>query len=496
MGIDRVVGLQAVNLFGQLAGDVVAGAAFDDFVGLIAGGIVGGEVEHLGLVDAVVMPEQGLSPFHLVALLLVIAGYLAEGEVGVDGGSPFLLLGVSVNVYQSYLHGLFLSLFSSQAAAVGVGGVVGEGEFFFVDAGEDIGHVVVGVGFEDAEVVGGGDVEGGPAVGPIDGHDDLGVDHGGVGDDAALFVGPLVEEGHAGADFLSHVAAKGVAAAVALAEDIADGGSLAVDHGGDGDAGGVGGGGAFHHVLDEGEKEGFEAVALFVPDGGRAAIDVVGHGEGIVGALICHVDIAAGADIGAVLLGVDVGFEVVVEAAFGTGGVALVEAVEIVGVFLALGVEFFEGVAFRPEGVADVSATVEVAVVLDGADGGDVDDSPILAVGGVEDATGEVVLVPAGHNEQLAGVVVETGGEDGGVPFPHVVAGDGAVGLHSVLDGVVDDGDVGRCTREAAADADGLEVAGVADGLEHLVVADVATVFSQPLVVEEGVGEEGFVLIR
>ena len=62
--------------------------------------------------------------------------------------------------------------------------------------------------------------------------------------------------------------------------------------------------------------------------------------------------------------------------------------------------------------------------------------------------------------------------------------------------GVVDDGDVGRCTREAAADADSLEVAGVADGLEHLVVADVATVFSQPLVVEEGVGEEGFVFIR
>ena len=66
--------------------------------------------------------------------MLVIAGYLAEGEVWVDGGSPFLLLGVSVNVYQSYLHSLFLSLFSSQAAAVGVGGVVGEGEFFFVDA--------------------------------------------------------------------------------------------------------------------------------------------------------------------------------------------------------------------------------------------------------------------------------------------------------------------------------------------------------------------------
>ena len=104
--------------------------------------------------------------------------------------------------------------------------------------------------------------------------------------------------------------------------------------------------------------------------------------------------------------------------------------------------------------------------------------------------------MPAGHNEQLSGVVVETGGEDGGVPFPHVVAGDGAVGLHSVLDGVVDDGDVGRCTREAAADADGLEVAGVSDGLEHLVVADVATVFCQPLVVEEGVGEEGFVFIR
>ena len=183
-----------------------------------------------------------------------------------------------------------------------------------------------------------------------------------------------------------------------------------------------------------------------------------------------------------------------VEAAFSTGGVALIEAVEAVGVFLSLGVELLNRVAFRPERVADVPPAVEVAVVLDGADGGDVDDLPILAVGRVEDAAREVVLVPTGHNEQLARVVVQTGGEDGGVPVPYVLALLWAVGLHSVLHWVVDDGDVGGRTRQRAAHADGLEEARVVDHLEHLGVADIAAILGQPLVVEERVGEELLVL--
>lgn len=103
-GVDAVVGLEAVDLVRQTALDVVACAATDDFVGVVARQVVGREVEHLRHVDAVVVLRCE-SPLHLVALLLVIAADLAESEVGIDGCAPFLLLGVSVHVNESYLHG-------------------------------------------------------------------------------------------------------------------------------------------------------------------------------------------------------------------------------------------------------------------------------------------------------------------------------------------------------------------------------------------------------
>ena len=53
--------------------------------------------------DAVVVLE-GESPLHGVALPPVPAGYLAQREVWVDGGAPFLLLGVSVHVNESDVH--------------------------------------------------------------------------------------------------------------------------------------------------------------------------------------------------------------------------------------------------------------------------------------------------------------------------------------------------------------------------------------------------------
>lgn len=109
IGIDAVVGLQAVYLVGQLAVQVIAGAAADDLVGVVTGEVVRREVENLGHVDTVIVEERDC-PIHLVAALAVIACYLGEGKIGVDCRSPFLFLGVSVYVNEADGHELLVVL--------------------------------------------------------------------------------------------------------------------------------------------------------------------------------------------------------------------------------------------------------------------------------------------------------------------------------------------------------------------------------------------------
>ena len=69
-------------------------------------GIIGREVEDLAQIDAIHVPGQHrLVPLNVVALLLVPGGYLAEREVGIDIGTPqLLLLTMTIDIDKSYAH--------------------------------------------------------------------------------------------------------------------------------------------------------------------------------------------------------------------------------------------------------------------------------------------------------------------------------------------------------------------------------------------------------
>jgi hypothetical protein len=94
--------------------------------------------------------------------------------------------------------------------------------------------------------------------------------------------------------------------------------------------------------------------------------------------------------------------------------------------------------------------------------GGDVHDPPQVPVLGGEEPAGEVVLVPAGQDDDDRGAGGEAGGGDVGPPVPHVLPERLGVGFLAVLDRVVDDQQVGGAAGEATADADGQHPALVA----------------------------------
>ena len=82
-----------------------------------------------------------------------------------------------------------------------------------------------------------------------------------------------------------------------------------------------------------------------------------------------------------------------------------------------------------------------------------------MAVGGVEEASCQVVLVPAGEDQDDWCAGGEAGGCDVGPPVPDAVAVDGGVCLFAVFDGVVDNEEVDGSACEAAADACGVDAA-------------------------------------
>ena len=105
--IDGVVGLQAVYLLRQMALDVVAGATADDFVGIVYRPVVGREIEDFAHIHSVVM-EHRHRPFHIVALLPVPTGNLAQRKVGINRAAPLLFLAEAVDVNNSDFHNKML----------------------------------------------------------------------------------------------------------------------------------------------------------------------------------------------------------------------------------------------------------------------------------------------------------------------------------------------------------------------------------------------------
>ena len=148
-------------------------------------------------------------------------------------------------------------------------------------------------------------------------------------------------------------------------------------------------------------------------------------------------------------------------ATFHVGGL-LVEGGELAGVQGLAAAEPVEVEALGPEGglcaVRQCLASLKVDV-------GPQAVGPVLCL---HDATGEVVWVPAGEDDDLdrAAVVdcgLETGGEGRGVEVPDLVAHGGAVCVFAGLEGVVDDQEVGGTARGGAVEADA-EIAPILGG--------------------------------
>ena len=88
---------------------------------------------------------------------------------------------------------------------------------------------------------------------------------------------------------------------------------------------------------------------------------------------------------------------------------------------------------------------------------GQIDDGPLVAAVGLgfEEAAGEVVLVPAGLDEDDRTFGFEACVEVVVVPVPDLVAKAFAVRLLTAFDGVVDDDQIGTKAGHARSDAHG-----------------------------------------
>ena len=104
--------------------------------------------------------------------------------------------------------------------------------------------------------------------------------------------------------------------------------------------------------------------------------------------------------------------------------------------------------------------------------------------------------MPAGEDDDLLRIVVETSPNHGRVPLPSLLPDEFGVGLVEVLVHIIEDGDVHGLASERAVPTDRPDEAGVADRLGYLRVALVHIVQTHLSVVEEGVGEDGLVGLR
>src|SRR5690606_20356281 len=100
--------------------------------------------------------------------------------------------------------------------------------------------------------------------------------------------------------------------------------------------------------------------------------------------------------------------------------------------------ELVERVPLGPEGFAGLAAHGGVGF----GDGGEPQDGP-LVVGFAGEEPGEVVLVPAGHDQGAGAAGFDAGGLGAGPPLLEPLSLEGAHGVGVGLDGVVNDEQVG-----------------------------------------------------
>ena len=149
----------------------------------------------------------------------------------------------------------------------------------------------------------------------------------------------------------------------------------------------------------------------------------------------------------------------------------------IQGIELARGTGFLllqllDGVARRPQCVADMPFA-QSAVVFLFADRRDGEYRPLLRLG-FEDASGEVVLMPSRHDEELPRIIVQTGRKDGVVPIPHPLSVSDGVCLVCILYRVVDDRNIDGCTCQRTSYADRFVKTTMADHFEKVNISQIA----------------------
>ena len=82
--------------------------------------------------------------------------------------------------------------------------------------------------------------------------------------------------------------------------------------------------------------------------------------------------------------------------------------------------------------------------------------------------------MPSGHDEQLTGIIVQTGGKNGIIPIPYPLPIGQRICLLRILYGVIDDGNIHGSTRQRATDTDCLVESPMPHRLEHIHIPEVA----------------------
>ena len=135
------------------------------------------------------------------------------------------------------------------------------------------------------------------------------------------------------------------------------------------------------------------------------------------------------------------------------------------------------------------------SVVLLFADRGDGEYRPLLRLG-FEDASGEVVLMPSRHDEELPRIIVQTGRKDGVVPIPHPLSVSDGVCLVCILYRVVDDRNIDGCTCQRTSYADRLVKSSMSYHLEEIDIPQITPRIRADIrAVEIGFGEYRLILL-
>ena len=129
------------------------------------------------------------------------------------------------------------------------------------------------------------------------------------------------------------------------------------------------------------------------------------------------------------------------------------------------------------------------------ADSGDSEYRPLLRFC-FENASGEVVLMPARHDEELPRIIVQTGRKDGVIPIPHPLSVSDGICLVRIFHRVVDDRNIDGCTCQRTSYTDRLVKPSMTYHLEEIDIPQITPRIRADIrAVEIGFGEYRLILL-